>query len=73
MIKVKEFATEMEWDYDDDCYVASKPLYKKLNEFLEKNPNIKVIDIKYQVRFGSKFMEDNESQALLIYEEKESE
>lgn len=69
-VRVKEFFTEMEWDDDVKCMVCSDGINidQKINEFLEENPNIKVIDIKYCVKFGIKDYEDNETQALLMYE-----
>ena len=70
-IKVKEFFSEMEWDKDAKCMVSCNGVNidEKINKFLEENPNIRVLDIKYCVKFGIKDCEDNETQALLIYEE----
>lgn len=70
-IRVKEFFTEMEWDKDAECMVCydGVNIDEKINKFLEENPNIRVVDIKYCVKFGIKDCEDNETQALLIYEE----
>lgn len=70
MTKVKEFFEEMEWDSDDkDWYHIpdAMRLDEQINDFLELNPNIIVLDIKYWVK-EHKNGED-ESQALLIYEE----
>lgn len=70
-IRVKEFFTEMEWNKDVKCMVCydGVNIDEKINKFLEENPNIRVVDIKYCVKFGIKDCEDNEAQALLIYEE----
>lgn len=71
-VRVKEFFTNMEWDDDGECMVCSDGINieTKINKFLEENPNIEVMDIKYCVKFGIKDYEDNETQALLIYKEK---
>lgn len=69
-IRVKEFFEDMEWDHDDnDWYHDSDGmrLEDSINEFLEKNSNFRFVDIKYWVK-EHKNGED-ESQALLIYEE----
>ena len=74
-IRVKEFFKENKYftDYDgstvafDDCNTIDE----KINKFLDENPNIRVLDIKYCVKFGTKDNKYNEAQALLIYEEKE--
>ena len=69
-IRVKEFFTEMVWDKDAECMVCydGVNIDEKINKFLEENPNIRVVDIKYCVKFGIKDCEDNETQALLIYQ-----
>lgn len=70
-VRVKEFFTEMEWDKENKCMVCHDGINidEKINNFLEENPTIRVLDIKYCVKFGIKDSEDNETQALLIYEE----
>lgn len=69
-VRVKEFFEEMEWDIDNkDWYHIpdTMRLDEQINDFLEENPNFRFVDIKYWVK-EHKNGED-ESQALLIYEE----
>ena len=71
MIKVKEFSDVMIHDSDDDCWYHSpddKQMVEQINNFLEENPNIAVIDIKYFVLQDKNGGED-ESRSLLIYRE----
>ena len=70
--RVKEFSKAMIWDYDSECLVSydGVNIDEMINNFLDNNPDIILLDIKYCVKFGVKENEDNEVQALLIYKEK---
>ena len=71
-VRVKEFFKENKYFADHDGYTVviddCTTIDEKINKFLEENPNIRVLDIKYCVKFGTKDNEYNKAQALLMYE-----
>lgn len=69
MVKVKEFHDKWESVEGDEAKSRYVTVDKVINEFLEKNKNIKVIDIKYSPVMY--LHNELKTYALLIYEEKE--
>ncbi|GKQ42931.1 hypothetical protein RD055328_08540 [Companilactobacillus sp. RD055328] len=74
MIKFKEFCPQFK-----ETTVNGYPIYKlvdeQLNEFIQKNPEIEYVDVKYQLSsygYANEYANDQgfDTGALLIYKEK---
>lgn len=70
MVQVKEFFDKRRYNSNTRKW-EGKSLTENINSFLKDNPNIKVIDIKYnQSTYEDTSGIDSVSCALLIYETK---